>query len=203
VYIVCIIVLPPRWLVITTKVHNPSKLAKLPTILFRYKGREQQLLQDLSEKYLSTAVQGGLSADGGGEVSRVNTGGCMEGWSGDDCDECATGWGGEDCDVLEVVAPSHRAFGCAEGWTGLNCDECAANWGGQDCDIFCDPSKTKDCYEQKGSDSPPPTPPSAGEDSNPKSLIDCASCVAGGFGWSVRKHRCGGFANQHCGPAEM
>ena len=32
---------------------------------------------------------------------------------------------------------------------------------------------------------------------------DCASCVGAGFGWSVKKGKCGGYANKDCPPAEQ
>ena len=33
--------------------HNPSKLPKVEAILFRYRGRETELLRDLTSKYVS------------------------------------------------------------------------------------------------------------------------------------------------------
>jgi hypothetical protein len=54
---------------------------------------------------------------------------------------------------------------------------------------------------------PPPTPsatklpasaPGAKAKAGPGAFLDCASCVAEGFGWSKRKGKCGGYANRHC-----
>jgi hypothetical protein len=45
---------------------------------------------------------------------------------------------------------------------------------------------------------PPPPPPSPPQEQGPASYDDCASCISQGFGWSLKKHRCGGFKNRRC-----
>jgi hypothetical protein len=34
-------------------------------------------------------------------------------------------------------------------------------------------------------------------------FLECQSCVAAGFGWSIRKGKCGGYANQRCPTVEL
>ena len=38
----------------------------------------------------------------------------------------------------------------------------------------------------------------AGSASRFDSLTSCEDCVAAGFGWSVRKAKCGGYSNRDC-----
>lgn len=44
---------------------------------------------------------------------------------------------------------------------------------------------------------PPPLPP-RGAVSRPGQYRTCDDCVANGFGWSIKKRKCGGFANTRC-----
>ena len=80
-------------------------------------------------------------------------------------------------------APGMNEFGCMEGWAGEDCDECAPGWGGEDCDV---PPRLATTPKERAA-----------------ALSDCESCVADGFGWSVKKGKCSvGYSNKRC-PKEL
>jgi hypothetical protein len=78
--------------------------------------------------------------------------------------------------------PGMNEYGCMEGWAGADCDECAPGWGGEDCDV---PPGSKKA--------------AAAACTVPKECTSCEACTAAGFGWSIKKGKCGaGFANKRC-----
>jgi hypothetical protein len=68
------------------------------------------------------------------------------------------------------------------GWMGADCDECEPGYGGEDCDQRL----------------PSPAPPVQAGGPGHGKHSDCESCVAAGFGWSLKKSKCGGFKNAKC-----
>ena len=86
--------------------------------------------------------------------------------------------GGDVCGGSKTVTAPHGA-----GWAGEDCDECAAGYEGDACDV-------------KVVAAPPPP-------KTHKQFTDCGGCVAAGFGWSVKKGKCGGYANKNCPSGEL
>ena len=84
---------------------------------------------------------------------------------------------------MAYLVAGMNSYGCMIGWMGDDCDECEPGYGGEDCDQRLPP---------------PPLAPAKADGPGHAKHLDCESCVDAGFGWSLKKGKCGGFKNAIC-----
>ena len=86
----------------------------------------------------STGGASGVGGSMGGTGGNVS---CVDGFTGDDCDQCASGYFGVDCEPCACVngicdegLGGDGGCSCSVGWDGDQCDVCSVGHFGPSCD---------------------------------------------------------------------